>query len=255
MAKGTISGSEYSKKDILNSVCYLKMQNEPLLDEDDCLVIPVRNQTSPHYRKLGSPSFKNRIGRNENNPSHNECVQNLLDKLTSKEFDSIEFSTYVFEDEGSRIEQIIFVPLIDSNYFWFMENDARIAFSDETYIQPDLAGRDSKKFSPRSAYPNIIIEVIRTHHPELETFKKLFELSKSNYHIYFYFIAENRKGSKLNHIREENNIFKIRLSHYMIDGNLFKNGKLFSCKKETQSFEHWYKFVKNSFFISAKEKI
>ena len=50
------------------------------------------------------------------------------------------------------------------------------------------------------------------------------------------------------------NILTIRLSHYMIGGQLFKNGKICSSKKEDETFEHWYNYLENSYFINAKEK-
>jgi hypothetical protein len=254
MPRGVISNREYTTEDIFSPIVYPRMKEEPLLDDDDCLVVPVRNENAPHFRRLGNPSFGNKLGRTENNPTHDNCVKYLLDELSNQNFEGIEFSTYVFADDGSRDEQIIFTPLNDSNYLWFKENDAKIAFSDETYIQSDLAGRDVNKFFPRSSYPNIIIEVIRTHHPEYNTFEKLFELSKMNHHIYFYFIAENKNTSKLNHIRIEDNILKIRLSHYMIGGQLFKNGKPYAPKQENETFEHWYNYLENSFFTLSKEK-
>ncbi|MBW6642256.1 hypothetical protein KXT57_24445, partial [Salmonella enterica subsp. enterica serovar Weltevreden] len=55
---------------------------------------------------------------------------------------------------------VIFSPLKDSDFGWYKEKDARIAFHEDSYIQPDIGGRDRNKFFPRSAYPNIIIEVI-----------------------------------------------------------------------------------------------
>lgn len=252
MVRGTKSNREYTVNDIFGNN-YPRMKEEALLDDDDCLVVPVRNERSPHFRRLGNPSFSNRLGRIENNPTHDNCVQDILDKLADQDLESIEFSTYVFEDDKPYEEQIIFTPLNDSEYAWCKEGDAKIAFHDETYIQPDLAGRDLKKFFPRSAYPNIIIEVIRTHHPEQNTFEKLFELSKTNHHIYFYFIAEGENISKFNHIKIEDNILKIRFSHYMIGGNIFKNGKLYAPKNENETFEHWYEFLENSYFIRAKE--
>jgi hypothetical protein len=180
MARGLISGREYFEKDIFDPTIYPRMKEEPLLDDDDCIVVPVRNEKAPHYRRVGSPSFGRMIGRAENNPTHDCCVEFILKELTSSKVEHIKFSTNRFSKNGTYEGQVIFSPLSDSDYKWYMEKDSRIAFQEGTYIQPDISGRDANKFFPRAAYPNVIIEVVRTHSPELETFKKLFELSKTN---------------------------------------------------------------------------
>jgi len=230
------------------------MKEEPLLDNDDCIVVPVRNEASPHFRRVGNPSFGKMLGKAENNPTHDDCVNYLYKKLTNHNFKKIMFSTYVFEKNGSYEEQVIFSPLNDSNYTWYKEADARIAFHDGYYIQPDIGGRDISKFFPRSSYPNVIIEVVRTHSPDKDTFQKLLEISKTNHHVYFYFIGEGRSDSKLNGVFEFNNELKIRLSHYLIGGQLYKNGNSYAAKKANESFEHWYDYLKNSYFTYAMEK-
>lgn len=253
MATGVISGREYSEQDIFDPRLYPRMKEEPLLNADDCLVIPVRNENSPHFRRVGSPSFGKRLGREENNPTHDDCVQFLFEKLTDTEIDCVQFSTYVFNDNGKYEEQVIFRPLPDSKYLWFMEDDCRTAFADETYIKPDISGRDSSKFFPRAAFPNVILEVVRTHIPDEKTFQKLFELSKCNHHVYFYFIAEGNDRSKINHIKCEEDSFTIRVSHYLIGGKLFRNGEEVYPRRDGESFEKWYSYLKNSYFLKAKE--
>ena len=253
MAIGIISGREYTEEDIFDSRVYPRMKEEPLLNDDDCLVVPVRNESAPHFRRIGSPSFGTRLGRDENNPTHDNCVQYIFDELTDDEIDNVQFSTYVFNDKRKFEEQVIFKPVHGSNYLWFMENECRTAFSDDTYIKPDLAGRDAAKFSPRAAYPNVILEIIRTHIPDQGTFEKLFELSKCNHHIYFYFIAEGNNSSRINHLHVSEEVLTIRVSHYMIGGKLFRNGQEFHPQKDGELFEHWYNYLKNSYFIKANE--
>lgn len=253
MVRGIISGREYTEEHIFDPRLYPRMKEEPLLNEDDCLVVPVRNENAPHYRRIGSPSFGKRLGRDENNPTHDDCVKFLFDELNDDEISKVRFSTYVFNDNRQYEEQVVFEPLHESEYLWFMENDCRVPFSDETYIKPDLAGRDSSKFFPRAAYPNVVLEVIRTHIPDQTTFQKLFELSKCNHHIYFYFIAEGKDRSKINHFRVDDGVLTIRVSHYLIGGKLFRNGEEFYPQREDESFEEWYKYLENSYFIKAKE--
>lgn len=254
MPRGLISGRDYSEFDIFDQTLYPRMKEEPLLDEDDCIVVPVRNENCPHFRRIGDPSFGKKLDRTENNPTHDDCVNYLYDELNNKNIKTVKFLTFVFAKNGKYEEQVIFSPTNDSDFQWYKEKDARISFHEGSYIQPDIGGRDRNKFSPRSAYPNIIIEVVRTHYPDKDTFQKLLELSKTNYHIYFYFINEGNKSSKLNRLSVINNVLKIRVSHYLIGGQLYKNGNFYAPKKEDESFEHWYQYLKNSYFITAMEK-
>ncbi|MDI6439619.1 hypothetical protein [Cronobacter dublinensis] len=254
MPRGIISGRNYTEQDIFDVVLYPRMKEEPLLNDDDCIVVPVRKEGAPHFRRIGTPSFGRRLGRAENNQTHDNCVNFLHEQLSNPENERITFSTYIFDDNGKYEEQVIFSPMQDSNYAWYSEADARIAFADESYIQPDIGGRDINKFFPRSAYPNIVIEVVRTHHPDKETFQKLFELSKANHHVYFYFINEGNRISVLNGISACNNSLKIRVSHYLIGGQLYKNGSAYAPRKENEPFEKWYDFLKNTYFTNAKDR-
>ncbi|MFY0677344.1 MAG: hypothetical protein JXR18_08680 [Neptuniibacter sp.] len=253
MPIGVISGRGYSEQDIFDARLYPRMKEEPLLNADDCIVVPVRNENAPHFRRVGNPSFGKRLGPEENNPTHDDCVQFLFDELTGADVENVKFSTYVFNDNGKFEEQVVFQPLPDSEYLWFMEDDCRTAFSDETYIKPDISGRDSSKYFPRSVFPNIILEIVRTHIPDEKTFQKLVELSKCNHQVYFYFIAEGNDRSRINHFKYENRNFIIRISHYLIGGKLFKNGEEVYSRKKGESFEKWYSYLKNSYFLKAKE--
>lgn len=177
----------------------------------------------------------------------------MFDELSNENNSRLRFSTYVFNDNRQFEEQVIFEPLQDSQYLWFMENNCRVAFCDETYIKPDIAGRDSSKFFPRAAYPNVVLEVVRTHIPDQRTFQKLFELSKCNNHIYFYFIAEGQNSSKINHFRLDGDVLTIRVSHYLIGGKIYRNGEEFYSQRDNESFEDWYRYLENSYFLKAKE--
>lgn len=254
MVRGAKTGKEYTEQDIFNPCEYPRMKDEPLFDADDRLVIPVRNKESPHFRRIGSSSFGKRVGRSEDNPTHNSCVQLLLGTLSDGGIQGIDFYTYVFADDGSHEEQVIFSTLPTGSYRWYKEADSRIAFTDGTYIQPDLGGRDETKFFQRSLCPNVLIEVIRTHHPDEKTFFKLIELSKTSHHIYFYFINEGQSASKLNSFKIDSGRLKIRFSHYIFDGKIFRNGKPQPIQKESETAEHWFNYIENSYFKSAKEK-
>ncbi len=254
MVRGSRSGREYSEKDIFDPAAYPRMKEEPLIDSDDCIVIPVRNQGSPHFRRVGLPSFGARLGRSENDPTHNACVDQLFEKLSDEGIEGIDFYTYVFSDAGEREDQVIFSTQPDAAYKWFKETDSKIGFADGTYIQPDLGGRDSDRFFQKSAYPTVLIEVVRTHHPDEKTFFKLLELSKMNCHTFFYFIGEGKTFSVLNNFKTAGGRLRIRFSKYLLGGVLYNNGKAFHSKKSDETDGHWYQYVQNTYFRTAKEK-
>jgi hypothetical protein len=250
-ALGVISGTTYNEAEIFDPVKYPAMRNEPLLSANDEVVIPVRNQLRPHFRRLGGPSFGTRLGRTENNPIHNQCVDDLLKKLNTAT--SVILSVYVFDDRGSYHSQPLFSTLPGSKYSWFKEADARVAFCDGTYIQPDIGGRDPGKFFPRSSSPTILIEVVRTHYPELETFKKLHELSLANTIVAFYFIPKDKTYSKLNHTPSNPSAFELRVSHYMLNGEVYRHDKVVSLRNGL-SLDEWYHQLYADYFSAAQAK-
>ncbi len=251
-ARGCVSGREYSVANIFDDAVYPRMKEEPLLNALDELVVPVRKVGAPHFRRMGKASFGKRIGRTENNPTHNECVRVLHEQLSDTDVTRVSISTYLFS-EGAREEQVIFSTLPGSDYRWFMEADARIAFENDTYIQPDLSGRDANRFFPRASCPNIIIEVIRTHEPEEETFNRLYELSRTNTLVVFYVIGEGSRGGKLNNFRRNGEELTLRISHYLIAGQPYVNGVAVKALGEDETLAHWHKYLTNSYFKKAKE--
>lgn len=246
---GGVSGGTYKEEDIFDDAKYLKMRSEPLVNDDDEIVIPVRNKNRPHFRRLGKPSFGSRIGRGENNSTHDTCVNFLFDGLSSAKH--IDISIYIFDENGKHQRQVIFSTLAGTKYCWFKEADARIAFRDGTYIQPDLGGRDVSKFFPRSNSPTILIEVIRTHAPELETFKKLYELSLANTMVVFYFVAEDKKISKLNNVPARSDAFEMRISHYMLNGDMYI-GENVRYALDGRDIDEWHLMLSVSYFSKAR---
>lgn len=251
IVKGGVSGRNYSEKDIFDDL-YLEMKAEPLFNDADELVVPVRKKGGAHFRRIGNASFGTQIGRAENDPTHNACVKYLNDELSSLLNKRVTISSYIFAEDGSFEEQVFFSTLPHTQYSWFMESDARVAFDDHKYIQPDLAGRDSSLFFPRASRPNIIIEVIRTHAPEQETFKRLYELSLANTVVAFYFVSVG-KSSKLNNFRRDAGVGKLRVSHYIINGEVYKNGQSFYSRRQNESLEEWYVRLSVKYFEPAKK--
>lgn len=249
---GSISGCEYTESDIFTDR-YTRMKLEPLFNSDDELVVPVRKESQPHFRRVGKASFGKRVGRSENNPTHNDCVDQIFERLTQGSRLN-RFTTYVFEPNTQHNEQVFFAPSVTSDYRWVKEADARIAFNDGTYIQPDLAGRDANRFFPRASCPNIIIEVVRTHAPEELTFQRLYELSLANTITIFYFIADGRGSGILNHTTATNDHFTLRVSHYMIGGQPYSNGQPVWTRRPNEDLAPWYHLLQSKYFEPAMRK-
>ncbi|MCI9876952.1 hypothetical protein [Pseudomonas atacamensis] len=251
-ATGSISGNQYSETDILTER-YLRMREEPLFSANDELVVPVRNINRPHFRRVGRASFGARVGRSENNPTHNECVDLIFERLSSNDRAN-RLITYVFAPNTPRSEQVFFAPGVTSDYRWYKESDARIAFDDGTYIQPDLAGRDANRFFPRANCPSIIIEVVRTHAPEVETFRRLYEVSLANTIVVFYFVAQDKVSGILNHMTVTEALFTLRVSHYMMGGQLYNNGEPACARREDEELGHWFRYLQGAYFEPAMRK-
>lgn len=252
-AKGSNTGRTYQESEILDNNAYPAMRAETLLNEDDELVIPVRNKERPHFRRIGALSFGTRVGASEVHPAHNRSVDEILGKLTAT--NNVELCVYVFDEDKNRHTQVIFSTLPSSDYRWGKEGDARVAFSDGRYIQPDIAGRDANKFFPRSSCPNIIIEVIRTHEPDLETFKKLYELSKASTIVVFCFVTDDTWKTKLNHVIANPDRFVFRIARYMINGSVYSGDSEVYVRVANEELDVWYARLVNSYFLLAKEAV
>lgn len=100
----------------------------------------------------------------------------------------------------------------------------------------------------------MIIEVIRTHYPEIETFERLQKLSLANTLVVFYFIDKRASGSKINNQKLEGVHLTLRVSRYMIGGELYINGKAVVRKKSEESFEYWYGYLTSTFFAQGMQQ-
>jgi hypothetical protein len=181
-----------------------------------------------HFRLKGARSG-DRVGRGEpDNETHEGVIQELLDALNAAD-SQITFTTTVFGDENAHLE--IWRCPKGSTYQWVREPETRQWFERKKYIQPDLCGFD---VSRRSAGPNnksIVVEVIRTHEPELETWGRLVELSQTNHLVMFYFCHPERTGNWLGRMDaahpQTNQPLRLRTELYLLDGVFYKQGKVF----------------------------
>lgn len=124
-----------------------------------------------------------------------------------------------------------------SQYQWVREPETRQWFEAKKYIQPDIYDFDASR---RSAGPNnksVVIEVIRTHEPETETYDRLVKLSELNHLVLFYFCNPNKnhKGSWLGTfdptVHQPDQPLRLRIEHYLVDGMFYKQGTLFLPEK------------------------
>lgn len=122
------------------------------------------------------------------------------------------------------------------------------------YIQPDICGRATERFYPSARQQNVIIEVINTHPPELETFYALLHYSCFNHIVLFYFVAEGSIASQYSGFKQFGGEAKIWVSHYLLDGKAFRNGNEVK-RGADESDEHWHDYLMSSYFgTPLKEK-
>jgi hypothetical protein len=252
--KGEESGRSFTNQDINNKVKYDEMISERLIKDGVEYVIPVRGKT-PHFRTLVStraiPIFIT-----DKDETHNECINDLYDMLNDNNFIKFYINSFrkikVDDKEVNEYKKIfLFEEKIDK-YQWFKEK--QIHFSDGTYIQPDLLGRSLSVFAPTTIYPNIIIEVIRTHEPNKDTLKKLIELSMMNYIVIFYYILEDSYHANYNSYNKNEN--HIRFSSYLINGNIYSNDFIkYGYLNELKNFNEKYNDIQKNYFKYYKDNV
>lgn len=266
-AYGMMTGNSYSINDIGKPDKYASMKCEPLVDEHGVPLTPVRLKGSYHYRRLGGEVQLQGLPRAPKDPTHDQIVRTLHQRLDASE-GKLEFYTYVFdndyrqkkkaaleeierrgmkEDKGfikeylaehaPIPEQPLFMAPKNEQYAWFKEATGVIRFSDERFIQPDITGRGSSTLTPTGRLPGLIIEVIRTHIPDQETFKKLVQLSRMAYQVYFYFTDSKGSASRYNDTRtckrDGVNFLRIRVAIYLQGGELVSNGEVVGIPSST----------------------
>lgn len=234
-AKDVETGKTFKANEISDDNVYAQMKLCVLVDESETMVVPVRRRDALHFRRLGGQQKFTACNRAPTTVEHGKAVAGLLDRLTNAKGD-LRFVTYVFEDgdqgANGKEEQPIFKVLSKSEYRWYSENQIR--FDDGKYIQPDISGRDITKMGPGSANPGVIIEVIDTHPPEMETFEKLMSLSRSGYAVFFFLLKDTRPffAQFYNSVRNVPPITQIRFSCALLRGALVVNGERIFVKEK-----------------------
>ncbi len=231
-----IGGKTYCSKDIDNPAELAVMTLEKLFDEDEQEVEPVRtgkDGRAAHFRVVGSLMPGQRIGRSENDPTHEKAVDLIKAKLTGNGSPFVLATHSPYEREvviiRGKAQSVmkstpIFETLPISRYSWFKECDARIWLDKKRYIQPDLMGCNSLKSSPSPTSPEIVIEVIRTHPPCSETYELLRDRTHGNCLVLFYFVAPGRISFDMNSIGLRGGTIHLRANYYLRDGMLFYRG-------------------------------
>lgn len=129
------------------------------------------NADTLHFRAPGE-SVDRAIDRGENNPDHDNRIDNLLKELNSRQTWKVETSGYVAR---KLVQRILFD--LAATYQWG-EEVFRIV-SSEAAVRHDLFGQARELLDMSQQLPWIAIEVINTHYPEEKTFTGLRDLSRS----------------------------------------------------------------------------
>ncbi len=250
-AIGQDSGTVYQERDILVAASDELMSSEPLYriekdgTETDVLVKPVRNKTSPNFRKLKDAPFVTQVGRRETNPTHDACVGMLVTQLlTSK----LKIVSATFDEKGNRdANGATLFSQGKCAYEWWQDGGAcRMTAELGRYIQPDICGRSKEVFFPSGRQQAIIIEVINTHPPEIDTFYALLNYSLYNHIVLFYFVADGAKGSQYSEVNLRDGCLQMRASHYLLGGCVYRNGD--EVKRYGKDDEAWYRHLLQTYF-------
>jgi hypothetical protein len=234
-AKDVETGKAFQANEIADDHVYAQMRLCVLVDGGETIVVPVRRTDAWHFRRLGGQQKFTACKRASTTVEHGKAVAGLLDRLTEAKGD-LRFVTYVFEhgNQGAngKEEQPIFKVLSKSEYRWYGENQIR--FDDGKYIQPDISGRDIAKMGPGSANPGVIIEVIDTHPPEMETFEKLMSLSRSGYAVFFFLLKDTNPffAQFYNSVKNLSPVTQIRFTCALLKGVLVVNGERILLKEK-----------------------
>jgi hypothetical protein len=253
IARGVRTGKLYRDDQILIPEKYDEMKAEPLIVDDDKLVVPVRNRDRPHFRVISAGNYLDRIGITDPDPTHNVCVAELLDKILQS---PLRILTRVFAEEKESGEQVIFEEPSSRRYLWGSESQVRIPVGYGRYIQPDIAGRDTTFFHANVYRPSIIIEVIRTHPPDFETFRCLLRLSTQGHIVIFFFIPRGGKHSQYNHVKEQDDVLEIRSAYYFSGGEVWKNGDKDKWRPWAGATETaWYQYLITHYWGFAMKNV
>ncbi|QTK46696.1 hypothetical protein [Xanthomonas euvesicatoria] len=224
----------FKAEEIKDPLKLARMQTLPLYDAEDMEVEPVResiNGKSAHFRRKKEKKMGNQIGLSENKPDHNAAVDDILEELSTNKLPLIFTSLHRYkrievniDGEKAKVAEPIDIGNVIkiADYRWFKESRARIWLDAERYIQPDLMGCDSLRASPTPSTPAVVIEVIRTHPPEFETYLALRDASTRNHLILFFFIAGERRNDELNSIELRDDLCEVRAQLYLKNGFLYQ---------------------------------
>ncbi len=224
----------FKAEEIKDPLRLARMQTLPLYDAEDMEVEPVResvNGKSAHFRRKKEEKMGNQIGRSENKPDHNAAVDEILKGLSTNTLPLIFTSLHRYkrievniDGETTKVAEPIDIGNVIkiADYRWFKESRARIWLDAERYIQPDLMGCDSLRASPTPSAPAVVIEVIRTHPPEFETYLALKDASTRNHLVLFFFIAGKRINDELNSIELHDDFCEVRAQLYLKNGSLYQ---------------------------------
>jgi len=249
-AVGQDTGNTYEEWEILDEHRHKVMSMEPLFrvdehgHETDTQVRPVRNEKAPNFRKLRESIFVRPYEQRERDPTHDACIETLVNLLQSSK---LKVWSATFNDEGVRdpFGQILFSQGKPDYYWWQDGGPCRMAAGPGAYIQPDICGRSTAVFFPSARQQNVIIEVINTHPPELDTFYALLNYSQYNHLVIFYYVAEGANGSQYSRFDFQDGTLVLRVAHYLLGGKVFANGEE---RKPWNDARAWYEHLRETYF-------
>jgi len=187
---------------------------EPNVGNDD---------TRAHFFIEGERFSGNGLRRNESSERHAYALRTLLQHLKNARSKIDVFTGGPVNPKTQWRNEVFKFSLLDGcKYQWVDDPETRIWMNQEDYLQPDIAGRDIKRFAASPRYPWIIVEVVHHHWPDPKTWDALVELSKRNHFVAFYCVTETHLVWQMNaYTVNVSNRMRLRVQLYLQDGVLY----------------------------------
>lgn len=225
---------------------YEALKETVLVDGDGYIVIPVRRDGAPHFRRLVGTGDDVLVGAREDDETHTRVIR-FLTRLLNDCKGKVRIRTRLFKDNTTDSTLPILAAVDGGLFQWLMEGKARIYLDESRYIQPDIAGRHSGWFIGRPSQPSIVIEVVRTHVPDFEAFRKLLDLSRAGHMVVLFFANWHKWGSVYSQVNTDKkpNV-ELVVSHYLHGGEFHRCGKA-KPRLAQQSDEAYYDHIKSTY--------
>ena len=190
-----------------------KYKGKKILDRKKENLLHIRSRgKSSHFFSRGK-SRKNIREKKEYSENHKNKIEILYNFLNNR--DRVRICNYVFYQNEKYLDTIF------SFNDYIFSKEVKQSLSKTDYFISDIFGIN-KKLHNTNTKPNIAIEVIDSHFPDIKTFNFFRKISEETPLIilFYYLEFEPIINSMFNNTGNTNN-GKLRISHYIQDGSFW----------------------------------